>query len=167
MFTSIDAFLSRWKEQYESTEKVFAVLTDASLAQPVADDHRTLGRIAWHLVTTIPEMMNKTGLSVASVEEDAPLVTTAVEIAAGYSACARELEKAVREGWTDTDLEVEDSMYGGAWKRGYTVACLVDHEIHHVGQMSVLMRQAGLRVPGIYGPAMEDWAQFGMTAPEV
>jgi len=31
----------------------------------------------------------------------------------------------------------------------------------------VLMRQAGLTVPGIYGPAKEGWKDFGMEAPIV
>jgi uncharacterized damage-inducible protein DinB len=33
--------------------------------------------------------------------------------------------------------------------------------------MTVLMRQAGLAVPGVYGPAREEWAAYGMAAPEV
>jgi uncharacterized damage-inducible protein DinB len=33
--------------------------------------------------------------------------------------------------------------------------------------MTVLMRQAGLRVPGMYGPAQEDWAQWNMRPPIV
>jgi uncharacterized damage-inducible protein DinB len=55
-------------------------------------------------------------------------------------------------------------MYGQRWKRGFTLTALVEHQIHHRGQMTVLMRQAGLRVPGIYGPAREDWASMGMKA---
>ena len=38
------------------------------------------------------------------------------------------------------------------------------HWSHHRGQMTVLMRQAGLRVPGVYGPAKEDWAAMGAPA---
>lgn len=33
--------------------------------------------------------------------------------------------------------------------------------------MTVLMRQAGLTVPGIYGPAKEEWAKFGLEAPKM
>jgi hypothetical protein len=29
-----------------------------------------------------------------------------------------------------------------------------------------LMRQAGLKVPGVYGPSREEWSQFGMPAQE-
>jgi hypothetical protein len=30
--------------------------------------------------------------------------------------------------------------------------------------MTVLMRQAGLRVPGVCGPSLEEWALFGAPA---
>jgi uncharacterized damage-inducible protein DinB len=33
--------------------------------------------------------------------------------------------------------------------------------------MTVLMRQAGLRVPAMYGPAKEDWAEWDMQPPAV
>ncbi len=33
--------------------------------------------------------------------------------------------------------------------------------------MTVLMRQAGLTVPGIYGPSKEEWANLGMEAPKM
>jgi hypothetical protein len=32
--------------------------------------------------------------------------------------------------------------------------------------MTVLMRQAGLVVPGVYGPAREEWAVYGMPTQE-
>ena len=41
---------------------------------------------------------------------------------------------------------------------------LINHQNHHRGQMTVLMRQAGLTVPGVYGPAKEEWATAGMEA---
>jgi uncharacterized damage-inducible protein DinB len=44
---------------------------------------------------------------------------------------------------------------------------LIQHQAHHRGQMTVLMRQAGLPVPGIYGPSKEEWANFGMEAPKM
>lgn len=58
-------------------------------------------------------------------------------------------------------------MYGMQWTRDTTLNCLVRHEIHHRAQMTVLMRQAGLRVPGVYGPAREDWAPAGFPEPAV
>jgi uncharacterized damage-inducible protein DinB len=58
-------------------------------------------------------------------------------------------------------------MYGVRWARGVTLRALLVHQTHHRGQMTVLMRQAGLRVPGVYGPAREEWSAYGMPAPQV
>ena len=41
------------------------------------------------------------------------------------------------------------------------------HQIDHRGQMTVLMRQAGLNVPGVYGPSLEGWTSVGTNPPEV
>jgi uncharacterized damage-inducible protein DinB len=57
-------------------------------------------------------------------------------------------------------------MYGQTWKKRDVLASLILHQAHHRGQMTVLMRQAGLAVPGIYGPAREEWAAMGMAAPK-
>jgi len=59
---------------------------------------------------------------------------------------------------------VTDEMYGETWARGLTLFYLILHQAHHRGQITVLMRQAGLTVPGIYGPAKEEWAAFGAPA---
>ena len=69
--------------------------------------------------------------------------------------------------WTDADLDKVDDMFGERWTRRFTLLVLINHQIHHRGQMTVLMRQAGLRVPGMYGPAKEDWAQWSMEPPVV
>ena len=56
MFTTVSGFLESWKFESDGTSKLLAALTDASLAQAVTPVGRTLGRLAWHITTTIPEM---------------------------------------------------------------------------------------------------------------
>ena len=46
------------------------------------------------------------------------------------------------------------------------LSALIRHEAHHRGQMTVLMRQAGLTVPGVYGPSREEWVAYGMPVQE-
>ncbi len=53
-------------------------------------------------------------------------------------------------------------MYGEQWPRGLALAMLISHETHHRGQMTVLMRQAGVPVPGVSGPSREEWEAMGM-----
>jgi uncharacterized damage-inducible protein DinB len=167
MFRKIEDFLSAYADDSSMTKKYMSLLTDESLAQSVADGHRTLGRMAWHLAQTIPEMMAKTGLTAEGPGEQDPVPATAAEIAAAYRLAADSLLAQVKEHWTDESLLEEDEMYGSKWSRGFTLHCLSDHETHHRGQMSVLMRQAGLTVPGTMGPAKEEWVNMGMEAPEI
>ncbi|MBA3972147.1 MAG: hypothetical protein H0X46_08385, partial [Bacteroidetes bacterium] len=72
----------------------------------------------------------------------------------------------VQKQWTDDSLLKEANMYGENWKNGTTLSILIKHQAHHRGQLTVLMRQAGLKVPGVYGPAKEEWAQWNMVAPD-
>lgn len=167
MYRKIDDFLDAWQTESGLTQTLLDALTDASLQQAVAKDHRTLARIAWHIVTTIPEMMANTGLKLGALKPDAPIPATAAEIGQAYAAVSAELAQQVRANWTDETLRVEDEMYGEKWARGRTARILINHQTHHRGQMTVLMRQAGLAVPGVYGPSKEEWAAYGAPAPEI
>ena len=93
--------------------------------------------------------------------------TQASAIVSAYDAVAQSLAEQIRERWTDATLPELDDMYGEKWKRGFTLAVLIRHQAHHRGQMTVLMRQAGLKVPGVYGPAREEWLGMGMQPPTV
>lgn len=165
-FTSIEQFKDEWQAESDSTRKIFAALTDDSLGQATADNFRTLGRVAWHIVQSVSEMSNRIGLEVSGPGDKDPVPKRAEEMVMAYDKSARSLLEEVTSKWEDTTLDQEDDMYGEKWKRGLTLYILMKHEVHHRAQMTVLMRQAGLIVPGVYGPAKEEWSQYGMTDPE-
>lgn len=167
MFRSIAEFVQDWRSESGNTLRIMEALSDASLAQAVSNDDRTLGRIAWHIVTSIPEMLGHLGVAATTVTASAPMPADSAAIAAAYRSVAGEIVERIQCDWTDATLAVEDNLYGETWARGLTLAILIRHEIHHRGQMTVLMRQAGLRVPGVYGPAREDWAAMGRSEPEI
>jgi len=167
MFHTIEEFIPNWTYESESTQKLLNELTDKSLAQAVVDGHRTIGRIAWHITTAIPEMMGHTGLKLPAVEASAPVPKTAAEIKKAYAAVSSQLMEQIKANWNDGTLQVEDNMYGMTWKRGMTLLVLVKHEVHHRCQLTVLMRQAGLKVPGVYGPSKEEWVKYNAPAPEI
>lgn len=163
MYATIESFLTDWSAERGATLKVLRALTDRSLAQRVTPDGRSLGFIAWHLVLTLGEMGGKAGLRVDAPDEDEAEPADASEIVAAYDKAACSLEEDVRKRWVDAMLNDDVPMYGETWKRSAVLSSLVRHQTHHRGQMTVLMRQAGLVVPGVYGPAREEWARMGMT----
>ena len=167
MYTTIADFEKDWLQIMGGSAKVMDALTDASLKQAVGEGYRTLGQLAWHITTSISEMANRTGLDLTSVDEKAPVPASAKEIADSYKKASQELLQQVKTKWSDNDLKTLVDMYGEKWPNGMTLGILMTHEIHHRGQMTVLMRQAGLKVPGVVGPAKEDWAAYGMQPPEI
>lgn len=165
MYYKISDFINDWTYESEATLKVFNNLTDESLTKKVNDNVRTAGRLAWHITTSISEMAQRTGLSFQAVNENS-LPVTVKEIADAYKTASENLLNEIKLKWTDETLQQEDDMYGEKWKRGTTLSVIINHQIHHRAQLTVVMRLLGLKVPGIYGPAKEEWTNFGMSAQE-
>ena len=166
MFRKVSDFLESWKHESESTLKLFKVLTDESLRQKVTEAGRSLGFLAWHITVTPREMLEKAGLVIEGPLQHAPAPATAQEIIRAYDETSGSVLETVGRKWKDEDMTQEVEMYGDKWNKGTVLQVLIKHEAHHRGQMTVLMRQAGLVIPGIYGPAREEWAAWGMPTME-
>lgn len=166
MYRLIRDFSQAWETETAATRRILSALTDASLAQPVTPNGRTLGRLAWHLVEALVEMPSAAGLPVDPGCGSVGPPATASGIAACYGEVAAELDRVVRERWSDADLATEIDMYGQRWTKGVVLQVLLMHQAHHRGQMTVLMRQAGLGVPGVCGPSAEEWVAMGMLPQE-
>ncbi|MFD1885835.1 DinB family protein [Paenibacillus wenxiniae] len=162
MFTTIQAFADEWSSMSSTTQHVLDTLTDDSLDQGRESNVRPLGQIAWHITTTIHEMVSRTGLQFAAPEGGEKAPSSAAQIADAYRSVSHAMLEAIQHQWTDANLTQMSHMYGEQWANGLTLRAVIVHEIHHRGQMSILMRQAGLRVPSIYGPTREDWMEQGL-----
>jgi len=166
MYRSLEDFKKDWQYESDSTVKMLNALNDESLNQKVTPDGRSLGFLAWHLVKTIPEMLGYTGLKIEGPAESDPVPEKTADLASAYEKTSASFLKALGENWNDEMLTTEDEMYGEKWKKGMTLMYLNLHQAHHRGQMTVLMRQAGMKVPGVYGPSKEEWSAFGMEPME-
>lgn len=167
MFQSIDHFLKSWEYESGSTQKILNNLTDISLQQEITSQNWTLGRIAWHTVASISIIASNTNLSFEAISSDWPVPDSARFIAESYQKASNSFIQALKTQWSDKNLEERIDFLGQKIPNGSLLMFLIQHQSHHRGQMTVLMRQAGLPVPGIYGPSKEEWANFGMEAPKM
>lgn len=158
MFSSLEQFRSTWEHEVENTVALLKNLTDTSLNTPIDESHRTLGRLANHLIESVTEMPADMGLPI-SVQR--PAHTTAEALVADYQKTCAEFLKVLNANYTDATLSEMRSMYGQQWTVAYALQLLILHQTHHRGQMTVLMRQAGLTVPGMYGPSSDQWKSMG------
>lgn len=166
MYRKIEDFINDWTYEYQSTLKVFSHLTDESLNKNGGENIRTAGTLAWHITTSIGEMAHRTGLNFKTVESNSAIPATVNEIVQVYKEASENLLSEIKASWNDETLFVEDDMYGEKWKKGTTLAVIINHQIHHRAQLTVVMRLLGLKVPGIYGPAKEEWKQYNMPVQE-
>ena len=166
MYRKISDFISDWSYESEATIKILNNLTDEVLTIKFNNEIRTPGRLAWHIVTTLGEMAHRTGLRFETVEENAPVPLMLKEIVDEYKRASDGMIKEITKNWKDETLLLEDDMYGEMWMKGKTLSVLITHQIHHRGQLTFVMRLAGLKVPGVYGPAKEEWANYGMEPQE-
>ena len=163
MIRNIDDFQRVWKYEKDETLKLFSALTDESLSQKATEDGRSLGFLAWHLVCSLG-MVTETGLDVGAPGFDSEAPTKASEIIEAFEKGAERVSDLIAANWDDETLLVENEMYGEMWAKGTTLFYLLMHHSHHRGQITILMRLAGLPVHGVYGPSKEEWAEMGMPA---
>ena len=140
-------------------------MTDASLNQQVYSEGRTLGRIAWHVTTTIPDYLADFGLKIDRVKNAENVPISAKEIAETFKKVSINAAKVMEEQWTDESLKQIQVAFGRKESNASILMGLIKHIVHHRGQITVLLRQAGIKPFGVYGPPKEDWIHLGVENP--
>jgi len=166
MYHTIKEFLEDWKFESEATLKVFSNLTDNSLSHRITPKGRSLGRLAWHINAQIRKMLNRTGLDSEVINDDNNFPHSVEIIKETYKKASDSLIEKISSNWSNDSLKEEINVFGEMWTKSALLISLIKHQIHHRSQMTILMRAAGLKVPGIYGPSYEEWAEMNMTPME-
>lgn len=156
MYRTVNDFLFDWSNSASGTISVLEALTDEKLNQAIVEGHNTLGWLGWHLVTSVSFFAGQIGLNVTVPGDVKTVPNKASEILDSYKKVSEELKKAVEEGLTDESIVEKVEAFGQLTPRGMMLSKCIEHQTHHRGQMTVLLRQAGLKVPSIMGPTKED-----------
>lgn len=155
MYRTVADFIEDWSISAKGTLKVLQSLTDEKLGQAIVEGHSTLSWLGWHLAICPAFFMGQIGLQVTPAGDAAQIPDRASEIVRAYSQIAEDVKQEVKQKLTD-DLMIEPiETFAGTLPRGAMLRTLIDHQTHHRGQMTVLLRQAGLHVPGVLGPTKE------------
>ncbi len=166
MYRKLEDFFEDWKADSEFTLKIFSRISDEKINEKPYDNIRSLGRLGWHITQTVTEMMNKAGLFDEDNLDKKPVPGTFAEISESYKKYGGELVELLKEKWNDDDLPNDIELYGRPFQRSKVLSMLLNHQIHHRAQMTIVMRLLNIDVPGIYGPSKEEWSKYGMEAHE-
>jgi hypothetical protein len=141
------AFVS-WRDYQEALKRAVAPLTDEQLGRRILPGRRTPGEIAEHIVfgraLHLCRTLGEEAAELASYqrwddEDDPP--RTAAEIVQGLEATWRIIENRLMRGSAaDAHLDGESQVLRTIWG-------LLDHDLPHAGQLSLLLRAIGM--PGV------------------
>jgi hypothetical protein len=141
------AFLS-WQDYQEALKRAIAPLTNGQLGTRLLPSRRTPGEIAEHIVFGRALHLSRTlgggAPELASYqrwddEGDPP--RTAAEIVRGLEVTWRVIESLLMSGSSADLLTAEES------EAARTIWGLLDHDLPHAGQLSLLLRAMGM--PGV------------------
>ncbi|GIO19164.1 hypothetical protein J18TS1_22640 [Oceanobacillus oncorhynchi subsp. incaldanensis] len=156
MYRNLNDFLTEWSQSADGTKSVLKALEDDKLNQSIVEGHNSLGWLGWHLVNSPVFFMSLVGIDLDSSYDPDAVPTKASDILEAYEDISTSVAEKAKEQLTDEALVNEIGDFGGPAPKGSILRMLVSHQIHHRGQMTVLLRQAGLEVPGVMGPTKED-----------
>ncbi|MFD0713271.1 DinB family protein [Paenibacillus sp. GCM10027626] len=154
MYRKPEDFLEDWAMSADGTLAVMKAITDDKMDVAIVEGHNSLGWLAWHLVSAAGFFGQFAGLQVPAPGKDTPMPDNMAAIIAKYEEVV-EAYKNEADNLTEEKLTAEMDGFQGPVARGKFLRMLIDHQTHHRGQMTVLLRQAGLPVPGIMGPTKE------------
>jgi uncharacterized damage-inducible protein DinB len=154
MYRKVEDFIAEWNDSAKGTLDVIKAMTDVKLNQAIVEGHNTLRWLAWHLTTSPIFLAKVAGIEIPPVGSPGEAPASVHKIAEAYETMANALSTNSK-CLTDEALLEEVSAFGGKLTRSQILRKIVDHQTHHRGQMTVLLRQAGLSVPGVMGPTKE------------
>lgn len=117
------------------------------------------------MTTNIPEYLAHFGFNVNKVENADCVPTSAEEIAETSRTVSVQATKVIEQQWTDKSLSQVQNTFGREESNAQILIGLIKHIVHHRRQATILIRQAGLKPYGVYGPPKEDWIHLGVDKP--
>ena len=159
-----DGMLPEYDHEMALTRKVIERVAQDKLAWAPHEKSMSLGRLATH-IAEIPHwgqtILNDAEFNMIAASYAPRVATTVAEMLAifdGETAKTRELLAATSDAELMSTWEFKQngkemfSMPRVAAFRGW----VMNHLIHHRGQLSVYLRQTGSKVPSIYGPSADE-----------
>lgn len=161
--TKMDAreiFLRIWDREAKTTAKVFRAFPPESLGVKPHERSRSIRDLAWQCVIDerVIEKIIDGFSDLRNVPPSPPPPGTMEEIAAAYETAHREASQKMRLTATEFSKTVTVTMRGGSiqLEQAETLWGNLLDQVHHRGQLTIYLRQAGGKVPAIYGPSGDE-----------
>jgi (2Fe-2S) ferredoxin/uncharacterized damage-inducible protein DinB len=158
MATTMQEILERYEHEHASTHAVIAAMPDAHASFRPHERSLSWAQLAWHVATTplyyVSEVFKLPTRSGWDLDSAKPPTTTAALVQAldDFYQDVVDALGTKDDAWVGEMSDYHGQMKENRWILGH----VIDHEIHHRGQMTVLLRLKDASVPMVYGPTADE-----------
>lgn len=158
-------FLAELKQEAQNTKRMLEAVPTESLDWKPHEKSMTLGRLAAHtaeMTSWIKLIINDAELDFTKFNYKAPKVETASDILSVFETHLAEainiLENVKEETIYDEKWTLRNGEYIILEQKKHEVirSMVLNHIVHHRGQLSVYLRLLNIPVPGMYGPSADE-----------
>lgn len=143
-----ERFVSNWNRIHKDTSRVLRAAPDDKLDWRPKEDMFTMRELIGH-IPQAEVVLVRSALAGATEKVPFDFSRSAEEIASAFDSqhdeLAREVSTLTAEQWRE---EVE--FHGKKLRRGVLLSFVLEHEIHHRGQLYTYYRLAGVEPPNLH-----------------
>lgn len=159
-----ELLLKEIQQEAASTRRILQVVPDEHIGWKPHEKSMTLGRLASH-VAELPQFVNRalesdhydmatrTGAPIVCESTAALLEFFEERLTAAIATLQDKDNDFLQETWTFRRGEM---ILGQPTRYEAIRSWMMNHQIHHRGQLTVYLRLLDIPVPGIYGPSADD-----------
>lgn len=158
----IDALLPEFDMEMAKTRRLLERIPADRLAWKPHDKSRTLGELTTHLTELARWGTRARAASFQVGSEKAPEMKSAADFVARFDANVSGSRAALAEMPVETlganyqVLKPDGSLFFEAPRQSVLRGVLMNHSIHHRGQLTVYLRENDVPLPSIYGPSADE-----------
>jgi uncharacterized damage-inducible protein DinB len=159
-----EIFLRIWERETQTTARVIRAFPADKLEFKPHERSRSIRDLAWQCVIDerVIEKIIEGASNLRNVPASPPPPETMEEIALAYENAHHQASEKMRRPETEFSKIVTVTMRGGSiqLEQAETIWGNLLDQVHHRGQLTIYLRQAGGKVPAIYGPSGDQAQSF-------
>lgn len=162
----VKSLMGEFLHEVENTRKLLTAIPDSSLGWKPSEKNWTTGQLASHIAEVYnwyEPTLHRNVFDMATYKYDKGDISKAANIVAKFEenviaakdCLERAKDESMFENWKmvmGSDVPIFPEMPRIQVVRGF----LMNHLYHHRGELVVYLRATGNRVPGLYGPTVDD-----------
>ncbi len=162
----VKSLMGEFLHEVENTRKLLTAIPDSSLGWKPSEKNWTTGQLASHIAEVYnwyEPTLHRNVFDMATYKYDKGDISKAANIVAKFEenviaakdCLERATDESMFENWKmvmGSDVPIFPEMPRIQVVRGF----LMNHLYHHRGELVVYLRATGNRVPGLYGPTVDD-----------